>query len=429
MTVAAMAAGALFLFTFLSETHWHQHYPDALPTRTQPLWIIILWIALPLFPFILSSLLLSRRSEESKATGAGLAAALFASGLSFAILAFFAELLAFSPDPYAIENFVAILVFVASSIWIIVSAFRIAAKASWGLFFLAGCATLVAVVVGNHFLRKTEYALDQQYERQQSQTRITSAQTNYDAHRVLALLAACLIEYRTTHREAGFPSSLNTLPPDLRLPPGTVCDARIGNANSVPSYTFTYTPRQDASNSIVTDFLLVAMPQKKSAPRVDPMAVDSRGRIFSCIGWSVTDQNPEFVPRLVETPDDFQRSQVLGLREEIRLFMQSNGGTPPAMLSKMSQYSDKSAYNGTLTAPPYRLEYFPPTPDAPKAYRISAVCQSYGDACLRSFLLDQKGEVHQTSEPRQPTVQDPLIPDCEKYAQTCRDIDWRLPQP
>lgn len=192
---------------------------------------------------------LSRRSEESKATGAGIAAALFACGFFFAIVAFFAEFLAFSPDPYAIENFVAILVFVASSIWIIVSAFKIAAKASWGLFLLAGCATLVAVVLANHSLRKTEYALDRQYERQETETRITSAQTNYDAHRVLALLAACLIEYRTTHREAGFPSSLNALPPDLRLPQGTVCDARIGDANSVPSYTFTYTPRQDASNS------------------------------------------------------------------------------------------------------------------------------------------------------------------------------------
>lgn len=46
---------------------------------------------------------------------------------------------------------------------------------------------------------------------------------------------------------------------------------------------------------------------------------------------------------------------------------------------------------------------------------------------MRSFLVDQDSETHLTSEPRQPTAQDPAIPDCEKYAQTCRDIDWPLP--
>jgi len=394
-----------------------------LPTRPEPLWITILRIALPLVPFIFSASL-SRRSEESKDAGSGVASPLFACGLFFAIAAFFAGFLAFSPDPYAIENFVAIVVFVACSIWIIVSAFRIAAKASWGLFLLAGCATLAAVVVGDHSPRTAEHSLDRQYERQETQTRITSAQTNYDAHGVLALLAACLIEYRVAHRDAGFPSSLNTLPPGLRLPQGTLCNASIA---AVPGYTFSYTPQPNASDSIVTDFVLVAMPQKKGSPRVDPMAVDSRGRIFSYIGWSVTDRTPEFVPLLVETRDDFELSQLLDLREEIRLFMQTNDGTPPAMLSKMSEHSDQSAYNETLTAPPYRLEYFPPTPDAPKAYMMAAVCQSYGDACIRSFLLDQN-KIHQTSEPRQPTPQEPPIPGCEKYAQTCRDIDWPRPQ-
>jgi len=107
--------------------------------------------------------------------------------------------------------------------------------------------------------------------------------------------------------------------------------------------------------------------------------------------------------------------------------MQTNGGTPPAMLSKMSEYSDKSANNETLTEGPYLLEYSPPKAGTANAYTISAVCESYGDACIRSFYLDQNGEIHETSEPRRPTVQDRLIPDCEKYAQTCRDIDW--PQP
>ncbi len=92
------------------------------------------------------------------------------------------------------------------------------------------------------------------------------------------------------------------------------------------------------------------------------------------------------------------------------------------MLSKISEYSRKM-----LTEGPYRFEYSPPAADAANAYTISAVCQSYGDACIRSFFLDQNGEIHETSEPRQPTADDPLIPDCERYAQSCRDIDWPVP--
>jgi len=93
----------------------------------------------------------------------------------------------------------------------------------------------------------------------------------------------------------------------------------------------------------------------------------------------------------------------------------------------MSEHSDKSAYNETLTEGSYRLEYFPPAASAANTYMLSAVCQSYGDACIRSFLLDQNGEIHETSEPRQPTAQDPVIPDCEEHAQPCRDVD--RPQP
>ena len=80
MAVALLATGAFQLFTFLGDRQWHNHHPGALPTRPEPLWMFVLWVALPLVPFIFSALLLSRGSEESKAAGAGIAAALFASG-------------------------------------------------------------------------------------------------------------------------------------------------------------------------------------------------------------------------------------------------------------------------------------------------------------------------------------------------------------
>jgi hypothetical protein len=428
MAVALFAAGAFQLFTFLGDRSWHQHHPDALPTRPEPLWMLVLWIAFPLVPFTVSALLLSRRSEESKAAGAGLAAALFGCGFVFAAAVFVAEFVGFpAPDPYVFENLIVTLVFLVCGIWIIVSAFRIAARASWGLFFLSAAATVVWIAVTSHFLSNADSKLDRRHEQHKAQTDIASAQTNHDAHQILARLAGCLIEYHAAHPASGFPPSLEALPGDLQLPQGTVCDATIASDGSVPNYTFTYTPKQSSSGSGFTDFRLLAMPLKKGLPHLDPIGVDGRGRIFSYIGWSVTDQQPFFVPRLVETADDFQISHILSLREEIRLFMQANGGTPPAMLSKMSEYSDKSGYNETLTEGPYRLEYFPPAAGAANTYMISAVCQSYGDACIRSFFVDQNGEIHETSEPRQPTARDRLIPDCEKYGQTCRDIDW--PQP
>ncbi len=428
MGLALLSAIAFQLFTFLGNRQWHQHHPGAMPNRAETLWTLMLWIALPLVPFIISALLLSRRSEEAKAAGAGLVAALFTCGFVFAIIVFVAEFVGFgAPDPYLWENLIAFLAFVASSVWILVSAVRIAAKASWGVFFLSAAATLVYMAAVGHSLSRTDTKLDRGYEHHKEQTESTSLQTNYNARQIVARLAGCLIDDRAAHPGAGFPVSLDALPHDLQLPQGTVCNATIASDGSVPNYAFTYTPLRDSSSPIFTDFRLIAMPPRKGVPHVDPIAVDSRGRIFSYIGWSITDQETSFVATLVEIADNFQMSHILGLREEIRLFMQSNGGTAPAMLSKIGEYSDKSAYNDTLTEGPYRLEYFPPVTGAANAYTISAVCQSYGDACIRSFFLDQNGEIHETSEPRQPTADDPLIPDCEKYAQTCHDIDWPVP--
>jgi hypothetical protein len=428
MAVALLAAGAFQLFTFLGDRQWDRSNPGALPTRPEPLWMLLLWIAVPLTPYILSALLLSRRSEESKAAGAGCAGALFACGFVFAIGVFAFEFVGFHPpNPYVLEILILVVVFVVCSVWITVSAFRIASKASWGVFFLSGAATLVLMAAAGHFLRNADIALERRYEQQKAQTNNVAAQTSHDSRQILARLAGCLIAYRASHPDAGFPASLNALPLDLQLPQGTVCNATIASDGSVPNYTFTYTPLRTSPSASFSDFRLVAMPLKKGVPHVDPIAVDGRGRIFSYAGWSVTDQQPSFVPRLVETADDFQSSRILSLREEIRLFMRTNAGTPPETLSKMSQYADQSANGETLTEGPYLLEYIPPVADAPNAYMISATCQSYGDGCIRSFFLDRTGEIHETSEPRQATAQDRMIPDCEKYAQTCRDIDW--PQP
>ena len=48
--------------------------------------------------------------------------------------------------------FVSNLIFSASSIWIVVSAFRIAYKAGWGMFFLTLAATLVGMTLAYRLL-------------------------------------------------------------------------------------------------------------------------------------------------------------------------------------------------------------------------------------------------------------------------------------
>ena len=427
MALAFLAASTFCIFASLEDRRWRKDHPLTANGFSDPLWMVILWIALPLVPYILSALLLSGRSEESKAAGAGVVAALFAWGLVAAITMFLGASLRFGPAPYIGQELIANLVFFVCSVWILVSAFRIAAKGGWGMFFLSATATLICMAGLSHFLSTTGTTLDRRYEQRKAETESGRLQPTYDARQILARLAACLISYHATHPGAGFPESLDALPHDLQLPQGTVCNATVAGDGSVPNYTFTYTPLKDSSSPNFTDFRLVAMPLRKGVPRVDPIAVDGRGRIFSYMGWSVTEQQPSVVPTPVESQDDLQMSGIFYLRDVIRLFMRTNGGTPPVMLSKMPEFSDKSAYNETLTGGHYRLEYFPPAVGAADKYMISAVCQSYGDICLRSFFLDQNGEIHETSEPRQPTAEDPLIPDCEKDAQTCRDIDWPVP--
>jgi hypothetical protein len=144
MAPALLAAGAFYRFTIIPDKQWLENHPGSgVPS---PPWISVLWVALPLVLYVLSWLLLSARSEESIAAGAGVAAGLFTCGLVFAITVLAGFLLGFglSPDPYAFQNTISILTFLACSLWIIVSGFRIG-KVDWGIFLLAASSTLICV--------------------------------------------------------------------------------------------------------------------------------------------------------------------------------------------------------------------------------------------------------------------------------------------
>jgi len=136
LLVAAVAAAVFYWCASLYNQQWHLDHPGTGASGVlDPLWLVILWIALPAVPLILSEVLLSLRSEEWIAAGAGVAAALVAGSVFYAVVAvLFLFFMSFFPDPYRKQEFVAIVVFLACCVWIAISAGRIAAKVRSGVF-------------------------------------------------------------------------------------------------------------------------------------------------------------------------------------------------------------------------------------------------------------------------------------------------------
>lgn len=171
MTAALVAACTFTLLSYLADKHWHRQHPGSAVPFADPFWMLVLWTCLPLVPFIMSGVLLSFRAEEAVAAGAGISAALFLCSLLFSIAAA-AGFVFFGPEGYSFATAISILTFVVCSVWIIVSAFRIGAKASWGIFFLAAGITLFSLAVAYHWLEWKDYQLDRQRELQKSRARI-----------------------------------------------------------------------------------------------------------------------------------------------------------------------------------------------------------------------------------------------------------------
>ena len=166
-----LAACVFCVLAYLGDKQWHDLNPGNSGSFVTPPWIWGLRIALVLVPFVLSVLLLSTRSEHSKAAGAGVAFALFSAGMLFGLAGFLCLFLGIAPGPYVLPDLAAILAFVASSLWIVISAIRIG-KVSLGLFFLALVIAAVCLTWGNHVLDDKEYELGRQHERQKGQAAI-----------------------------------------------------------------------------------------------------------------------------------------------------------------------------------------------------------------------------------------------------------------
>lgn len=166
LSVAFLDAWAFTLVTYFADRKWHELNPSSGATSyIDPPWMYCLWIALPLVPFVLSVLLLSARREDAIAAGAGTATALFSNSLIFAVATALGSMF-FGVKIYPLPTAISILLFIVCCLWILASAFRIAAKAGWGVFFLAAGSTLICMAVAYHYLQSTDYRLDREREQQ-----------------------------------------------------------------------------------------------------------------------------------------------------------------------------------------------------------------------------------------------------------------------
>ncbi len=382
-----------------------------------------------LVPFLVAFILLSwERNRVLVTCGAGIAFALFLAALlssvGMALQVFVWAGL--SREPLLGEALFWAVVFIPVNLGIVV--FAAGLRQSSPAFSAGIVLTFIYIGIGFPKIKLREFRTGQKQE-QARVARIQGTMNTYrGAQRAVSILTGCLIEFWAGNDSGEFPAALEDLPRDLKLPQGVACDPGIARSGAGANYTFTYTPEQDASGKRI-NFRLLAMPVQKVLG-MEPILGDGRGLVFTYWGWAA-EPGPNYAPGIVETPNDFNASELFGFRSSLRIFMQNNGGTPPKSFAAISW----EPWAGDGTDDPnvrkvgvYEIRYIPPTPQNPTRYAVTSTCSSYGESCLRSFLLNYDGEAHQTSEPRAATPQDPSIPDCDKYAQTCRDVDWPMPE-
>jgi hypothetical protein len=276
LSLAFADACAFFWFGYLGDKQWHQRHPGTGASGVvDPPWMAILWIAIPAVPFLLSMSLLSTRSEHSKAAGAGVAAGLISAAFIFGIAALLSVFFSFFPDPYGWPQVIAVLMFLVCCVWILISAGLIG-KGSWGAFFFALAATVIAMTWVGHAMQAQEYVLDRQHEQQKAQAAVDLFTPVVQAQHVLASLAGCLIMNQSLHPDSAYPSSLDPPPQDWP------CETKFA-PTAVVEYTLSYVP-EATTNGLATNFYLIAMPVKTVRGHY-PLMVDKRGILFSDAMW------------------------------------------------------------------------------------------------------------------------------------------------
>jgi hypothetical protein len=421
LTLALLSAGAFEFFEFLTNKSWHEHHPGpGAGDVPDPLWLSILWVALPLVPWLLSFFLLSTRGLASVVAGAGVAGGFFALMFVAGLAGCVGLAVVFGPTEYFLQREISLLAVVASSLWITVSAVWIG-KEHWTAFLLAAGATVIWAVCGFQFSQSAEYEWDRESQQRKAEASSHVFDAVVDAGHDITSLAGCLILNDSMHPRAGYPPSLDTLPKDW------FCETKFAT-NAVQGYTVRYIPVTDPASGQVTNFHLTAIPLQ-IVPGHYALMVDSRGIVFSDPMWGISK------PYVRAATSEERFSEIGQLGSNIEQYMRDNGlAAAPARLNAQAIGTTYSLEIPTIEANGTRLEiknyvlyYLPAKVGDRSRFALSVQCQSYGRECLRSYFLDYGGVIHATGEPRQATADDPAALECEASDSQCTGVGWSVP--
>jgi hypothetical protein len=250
----------------------------------------------------------------------------------------------------------------------------------------------------------------------------------------LRALMACLIRYRALHPASEFPAALSNVGPAWN------CSPDIADPWAVSGYWIDYWPVKDGS-----DFRVEAVPVRRAGA---PMpAGDARGEVFQFFGLAASaaqrrmaDAKGRFSVQTIDT-GAIPLGALGGVRYGIREYARTHDGAAPSSLTGVIDQSqmppqhcsgddlpEKLVVGGNTGWNCYGINYSPPLTSSPASFAVSVECLSYGNGCIRSYLLDHDGTMHATPEPRPATPQDPGLLPCENAigfnGPACQDPVW-----
>jgi len=422
--VAAFVTACVFFFFSASSVALQHDRKQGRPSA--PMWVFLLGTGFFLAPCIISWFLLSRREQKSIAAGAGVACAFFGacvlvSPFAFMAMFFFVGMSAWHgpPDGGLMAAGLTMLVYMAISLWIVWSAFRIG-KIQWNAFGMALGATAFYLYFGSQSLNLTAYRGQRGAEQKKVAAEMELYKPAILARDTIIGLTACLLRNHMLHPEAEYPATLNPPPTDW------ACQTKFAT-DEVPEFRLNYEPQKDAATGRVTDFQLTAMPGQKGIRGREPLLIDSRGIVFVDYPWEMEN----VTAKVMVMPSDLSNSQMDFLKFNLdRYIKEKTNGLPPATLSAdidgSTAYETPVVEDGRtrLEARDYETLYFPPRAGDPNRFALSAQCKRYGEICLRSYFVDYDGSLHATGEPRPATADDPAPLRCENASSECEDIIW-----
>jgi hypothetical protein len=240
-----------------------------------------------------------------------------------------------------------------------------------------------------------------------------------EAYRAMMAIGGCLIRHEWSHPEMGFPRSLVGLSQDWG------CDAKYAKPQPVMQYILSYTPKIDATSGKATDFQLVVVPFNTRTGPVFPLMIDRRGILFVYAGWSSKGDSAHVA---------VWPGNVLPVLQKLaEKFKSEHGGRAPASFRDLPGLQNWWPRNiegdgSTIQMGDAYVEVFYAVREGDvSGFAMSSTCGDYARSCILSYFLDYDGVIHETTQSRPATAQDPVMIPCETDSLQCMDIDWPVP--